>query len=346
MRDELPELETIVNLSHDGVVEQVFHGGSVDLAADVGGLHPRHPRHGDLHLGHHRAAQGRDAVPLQRRVDGRGLPPPPRRGAGRVPRHLLPPDGAHRRAHVHPLPRGDGRLRGHHLPRRRPDRRLRARGPPADHVRRAARVGEDLRRRAGGPRRRPDQEGPVRRGGVGRHPDLGAPHARHRHRGGRGHLQVPRRGRLRGRARARRARRGRVRHQRRGADPGRADQLVPGHRRAAVGDLRHVGEHGPDDVGADPREGRHRRRGLPRHRLLPGRRRRGVHPGRQRVPRLPRRPREDRRGPRRRRHAALRRHRASSTTRATCGSSTARRSSSSRPAARTSAPPTSRPSSR
>jgi long-chain acyl-CoA synthetase len=31
VREELPELGTIVNLSHDGVIDQVFHGGSVDL---------------------------------------------------------------------------------------------------------------------------------------------------------------------------------------------------------------------------------------------------------------------------------------------------------------------------
>ena len=66
---------------------------------------------------------------------------------------------------------------------------------------------------------------------------------------------------------------------------------------------------GPDDVGAHAGEGRHGRRGVPGHRLLPRRRRRGVHPGRQRVPRLPRRPREDGRGARPRRHPALRRHR-------------------------------------
>ena len=32
VRDELPDLGTIVNTGHDGVIEQVFHGGSVDLA--------------------------------------------------------------------------------------------------------------------------------------------------------------------------------------------------------------------------------------------------------------------------------------------------------------------------
>ena len=32
VRDELPDLERIVNLSDDGVAEELFHGGSVDLA--------------------------------------------------------------------------------------------------------------------------------------------------------------------------------------------------------------------------------------------------------------------------------------------------------------------------
>ena len=32
VREELPDLETIVNVSHDGTPEEIFHGGSVDLA--------------------------------------------------------------------------------------------------------------------------------------------------------------------------------------------------------------------------------------------------------------------------------------------------------------------------
>ena len=35
VRDELPALETIVNVSHDGVMEQLFHGGSADIAAEA-----------------------------------------------------------------------------------------------------------------------------------------------------------------------------------------------------------------------------------------------------------------------------------------------------------------------
>ena len=48
------------------------------------GLHPGHARHGHLHVGHHRTAQGRDAVAPQRRVDRGGLPADARRRAGRA----------------------------------------------------------------------------------------------------------------------------------------------------------------------------------------------------------------------------------------------------------------------
>jgi long-chain acyl-CoA synthetase len=40
VRDELPQLETIVNLSHEGVLEQMYHGGTVDLTAEVGNATP------------------------------------------------------------------------------------------------------------------------------------------------------------------------------------------------------------------------------------------------------------------------------------------------------------------
>ncbi len=40
VREELPELGTIVNMSHDGVPEQMFHGGSFDLAAESGSCTP------------------------------------------------------------------------------------------------------------------------------------------------------------------------------------------------------------------------------------------------------------------------------------------------------------------
>ena len=184
----------------------------LDLAAEAGHCQPRHAGHRDLHVGHDRSAQGRDARPPQRRC-GR-----PRRclrllgeRAGRVPRRLLPADGPHRRADVHPLPRVPRRLRGHHLPEPRRRSPPTPRGPPPDHVRRAPGVGEDLRRRAGRPGRRPGAQAEVRRGGGRGHPDRRAAHGGRGHRGGRSHLGLPRRGRLLRRAPAARARRGGVR---------------------------------------------------------------------------------------------------------------------------------------
>jgi long-chain acyl-CoA synthetase len=40
VREELPRLETIVNLSHDGATERMYHDGAVDLAAEVGNAQP------------------------------------------------------------------------------------------------------------------------------------------------------------------------------------------------------------------------------------------------------------------------------------------------------------------
>jgi long-chain acyl-CoA synthetase len=40
VREELPLLETIVNLSHDGAIERMYHDGAVDLAAEVGNAQP------------------------------------------------------------------------------------------------------------------------------------------------------------------------------------------------------------------------------------------------------------------------------------------------------------------
>ena len=40
VREEVPALEAIVNLSHDGVIDALFHGGSLDLAAEVSNATP------------------------------------------------------------------------------------------------------------------------------------------------------------------------------------------------------------------------------------------------------------------------------------------------------------------
>ena len=64
---------------------EIFHGGvGRPRARSSQRVHPRHAGHGDLHVGHHRAAEGRDDHPPQRGVDRRGLPADARRGAGRA----------------------------------------------------------------------------------------------------------------------------------------------------------------------------------------------------------------------------------------------------------------------
>ena len=61
-----------------------------------------------------------------------------------------------------------------------------------------------------------------------------------------------------------RARPARHRHQRRRADPAGSARLVSGHRRADVGDLRHVGGLWSDDLDAAPDQAGHGRAGDPR----------------------------------------------------------------------------------
>ena len=88
------------------------------LRGRLAGGRARRPPDADLHLGHHRPAEGRadHALehlrdrPLLRRDD-----PVPRRR----PDRLLPADGAHRRAQRQPLPADAVRLHGHVLPGRR-----------------------------------------------------------------------------------------------------------------------------------------------------------------------------------------------------------------------------------
>ena len=40
VREELPQLQSITNISHDGVTEEIFHGGTVDLAEAAGAASP------------------------------------------------------------------------------------------------------------------------------------------------------------------------------------------------------------------------------------------------------------------------------------------------------------------
>ena len=185
-------------------------------------------------------------TPPQHRVDGRGLPAPARRRArsasapSRTCRWPTSPSACPRTT--------SAAIGGYEVttcPDPGADRRLRPRGAPADHVRRAAGVGEDPRRRAGRAAADPDKKRQVRRGRRGRRADRRAPHrrapppTRTRPR-----CDVPRRGRLRA-ACGRSSASTRSSSPLTGAAPipRRAHQLVPRHRRAAVGDLRHVREH-------------------------------------------------------------------------------------------------------
>ena len=111
------------------------------LRGRLAGGGPRRPAHADLHLGHHRAAQGRAAHPREPAVGRARL----RRGdrvPGRRAGHLLASDGAHRRARVQPLPADGARLHHHLLRRPAPGRGLPAGGAPELVLRRAAHLGE------------------------------------------------------------------------------------------------------------------------------------------------------------------------------------------------------------
>ncbi len=117
---------------------------------------PDRHRHADLHERHDRPAEGRDDQPVQRRVHRRAAPrvPPVRRLRGHAGR-VVPADGAHRRADDEPLPAADRRVRRVLLPRSRSADVVPEGGAPADRLRRAARLREDLQRGQRRARRRP-----------------------------------------------------------------------------------------------------------------------------------------------------------------------------------------------
>ena len=165
--------------------------------------------------------------------------------AGQAAR-LVPADGPHRRAHDQPLPAG--RSRGYEvttLPRARPDRGLRPRGAARTSCSACPRVWEKIHAGCQAALAAdPEKKRAVRRGARG---------GQARSSSARPGARPPTRTTppatflddvaFARRPRAARPRPARARHHRRRADPGRAARLVPGHRRAAVGDLRHVREH-------------------------------------------------------------------------------------------------------
>ena len=130
----------------------------------------RRPRHDHLHVGHHRAAQGRDARPPQHLLDGREPPRGARlrRSTGsRIVSYLPMAHIAERM--TTPLRRDRVRAtRSRPAPTSGSLGALLARGAPADPLRCAAHVGEDPQRGAGRARRRSRSRRGVRAGARGR----------------------------------------------------------------------------------------------------------------------------------------------------------------------------------
>ena len=213
------------------------------------------------------------------------------------------------------------------LPRRRSARRVPPRRAPADRVRRAARLGEDLQRGQRRARRRPGAGKAQFDDGVAAAIEItAAQRRRHRHQGAARDVGLPRRRGVLGRARADRPRR-------------RGRSRSPARRRSraellewfnAIGvplsEIYGMSESsGPMTWTPERNKAGHVGQAIPGVRGAARRRRRGDLPRRQRVPGLPRPAREDRRDARSTAGCTPATS-ARSTTTATSASSTARRS--------------------
>ena len=135
----------------DDVEQHAPQGFDFDAAWRSRGT--KRPAHAHLHLGHHRASEGRAAharEPRERHQRLRPDHPVPRRG----PRDLLAPDGAHRGAGLVALPADVRGLLHHLLPGSAPGGRVPAGGAPDLVLRRAAHLGEAEGRDRGGHRGR------------------------------------------------------------------------------------------------------------------------------------------------------------------------------------------------
>ena len=201
------------------------------------------PRDGDLHVGHDRAAEGRDARPRQHRVDGRVLPRDRRRRArvGALVSYL-------------PMAHIAERMTSHYLgiasafevttcPEPGPGRQLPRRGPAR---RRSSPCPASGRRRTRSLRAAVDAD-PAKAAEFDAALDIGWEVSELRARGEEptGELAAAlRRGRTGARVRARhhRTRPGRHLRDRCRADPVRDPALLPCARAAALGDLRVVGD--------------------------------------------------------------------------------------------------------
>ncbi len=144
-----PELDHLLMVERLAEVESRRTPG-FDFEATLARGRPRRPAHADLHLGHHRSAEGRRAhapEPARRLArHGRGLGPPER---GRVG-HLVPPLGPHRGPLLEPLRSDAVRPFGDLLPRPAPDRASTPRRTADAVRRRPARLAEAQGRRGAG----------------------------------------------------------------------------------------------------------------------------------------------------------------------------------------------------
>ena len=273
--------------------------------------HPGRPPDAHLHLGDHRATEGRPAhAPEHHGLRSCDRGPRPVRGGHA--RDLVAARGAHRGAGGAPLPADRLRFHDHELPEPPRHRLLPPAGEAQLVLRRAPDLGEDEGRTRGAARepargatddglagdRRGAGEGPPGTGGAARARGPGGPRGPCRRvvlRDGAGHAR-PRRGRG--------GERGGRSHAARGARVLPRDRPAPGRAVGHVGDDR-LGHGEP----ARANEDRHRRSTGSRGRDQARTRWRGLHPRRRRHGGLPQPPREDGRGAGRRGVARHRRRR-------------------------------------
>ena len=133
VRSELTNLRSlgVVRGAADFNYDDLLSHAPIDLESAATAIDPGTTRHGDLHVGHDRTTQGRDAHTSQHRVDRRESASfvRPRRPCGQAP-HFLSTDGPHRGADDVALPGHVLRLRGRHLSRSLAHGGLLPRGPP------------------------------------------------------------------------------------------------------------------------------------------------------------------------------------------------------------------------
>ena len=178
---------------------------------------------------------------------------------------LLPADGAHRRADDVALHVGEVRPRASPAARIHRSIAVYAREVQPEMIFGVPRVWEKIHSGVNAALAAdPEKQQRFAEGLAAGARDQGRRAGRHGHQGAARHVGVPRRRRLLDRARPGRPRRGALRHLRRGAALRRDPRVVPGHRGAALGDLRDERVERADDVGRLRHQAGHGRPGPPR----------------------------------------------------------------------------------